>query len=182
MTTDVTPAVDLDRDVGKADFSDWPERPMPPIAGERGEGYKVVFGRGVLEFIHRHGESSLEAEVGGVLLGNGYRDEHGPYLVIEAALVGAAAESRAAQVTFTADTWAKIQEAMEKKHPEKRMVGWYHTHPGFGIFLSGMDLFIQDHFFQSPVAGGVCLRPQEQRRRGIRLERGAEPADEVSCP
>jgi proteasome lid subunit RPN8/RPN11 len=27
------------------------------------------------------------------------------------------------------------------------MVGWYHTHPGFGIFLSGMDLFIHQNFF-----------------------------------
>ena len=27
------------------------------------------------------------------------------------------------------------------------MVGWYHTHPGVGIFLSGMDLFIHQNFF-----------------------------------
>ena len=39
---------------------------------------------------------------------------------------------------------------MDKDHPDARIVGWYHTHPGFGIFLSGMDLFIQDNFFNLP--------------------------------
>ena len=30
------------------------------------------------------------------------------------------------------------------------MIGWYHTHPGFGIFLSDMDVFICDNFFNLP--------------------------------
>jgi proteasome lid subunit RPN8/RPN11 len=27
------------------------------------------------------------------------------------------------------------------------MVGWYHTHPDWGVFLSSMDMFICDNFF-----------------------------------
>ena len=30
------------------------------------------------------------------------------------------------------------------------MLGWYHSHPGFGVFLSEHDLFIQQNFFSNP--------------------------------
>ncbi len=31
-----------------------------------------------------------------------------------------------------------------------RIVGWYHSHPDFGIFLSERDCFIHEHFFSAP--------------------------------
>src|SRR3954447_25139327 len=39
---------------------------------------------------------------------------------------------------------------MERNHHGRKILGWYHTHPGFGIFLSEMDLFIQNNFFPEP--------------------------------
>src|SRR5204863_8261190 len=100
--------------------------------------------------IHQHGESSLDAEICGVLVGNVYRDLWGLFLLVEACIAGDRAEGKATQVTFKADTWTHIHEVMEREHPHQKIVGWYHTHPGFGIFLSGMDLFIQDNFFNLP--------------------------------
>jgi proteasome lid subunit RPN8/RPN11 len=85
-----------------------------------------------------------------VLVGNVYHDDNGPYLHICANIRGNSAAGHAAQVTFTAETWNQIQQEMDRKHADKKMVGWYHTHPGFGIFLSGMDLFIQKNFFNLP--------------------------------
>src|SRR5205085_10685180 len=82
--------------------------------------------------------------------GNVYRDAAGPFLLIDAAGRGDCAGSSAAQVRFTAETWKHIQGVMEKEHPQQRIVGWYHTHPGFGIFLSDMDLFIHGNFFNLP--------------------------------
>jgi hypothetical protein len=38
----------------------------------------------------------------------------------------------------------------DSQYPEKRIVGWYHSHPGFGIFLSEHDLFIHKNFFSDP--------------------------------
>ena len=29
-------------------------------------------------------------------------------------------------------------------------MGWYHSHPGFGVFLSDHDTFIHKNFFSSP--------------------------------
>jgi hypothetical protein len=39
---------------------------------------------------------------------------------------------------------------MDTRYAALKIVGWYHTHPDFGIFLSDRDRFIQEHFFSSP--------------------------------
>ena len=43
-----------------------------------------------------------------------------------------------------------MHEALERDFPDEQIVGWYHSHPGFGIFLSGHDLFIHENFFSGP--------------------------------
>src|SRR5690606_25238601 len=47
-------------------------------------------------------------------------------------------------------TWDYVHQVLESDYPGQKIVGWYHTHPDFGVFLSGMDLFIQDNFFNLP--------------------------------
>ena len=34
----------------------------------------------------------------------------------------------------------------QDKHPDKDVIGWFHTHPGHGLFLSNSDLSVQRHF------------------------------------
>ena len=60
------------------------------------------------------------------------------------------AEERRASITFTHETWAHINAVREERYPELRIVGWFHTHPGYGVFLSGYDLFIHRNFFNLP--------------------------------
>ena len=43
---------------------------------------------------------------------------------------------------------------MDTRYADKRIVGWYHSHPDFGIFLSDRDCFIHEHFFSG--AGQVA--------------------------
>ena len=38
----------------------------------------------------------------------------------------------------------------DESYPNERIVGWYHSHPGFGVFLSEHDTFIHQNFFSSP--------------------------------
>jgi hypothetical protein len=44
------------------------------------------------------------------------------------------------------------------------MVGWYHTHPDWGVFLSGMDMFICDNFFNKPLDVAFVIDPCRQER------------------
>ena len=128
----------------------FPLRAAPPVIGTREQFFQVIFRQSVLDQIHRHGKAHTQVEVCGVLVGDIFHDDQGPYAYVQAAIQGNDAVNKQTQVTITSQTWSRIHETLEKEHPDKRIVGWYHTHPGFGIFLSGMDLFIQDNFFNEP--------------------------------
>ncbi len=172
----ITP-LDANRDVGLIDDSDFARADCPKTLTERGEGFQVVFTPFALQAIHAHGKSSMNAEICGVLVGQPLRDERGAYLLIRAAVEGDSAKNHAAQVTFTAKTWAHIQEVMDSKYPDDRIVGWYHTHPGFGIFLSGMDLFIQDNFFNLPWQVAFVYDPKNEEEGAFTWQAGvASPA------
>ena len=140
----------IERDVAAIRADEWPLRPLTALLGVREKCFQVVFRQSVLDEIHLHGQNSTEIEICGVLIGTGYRDSQGPYLLVEHCIRGSSARTKATSVTFTAETWAEIQNVMDRDFPDAKMVGWYHTHPGFGIFLSDMDVFICDNFFNLP--------------------------------
>jgi len=142
---DVTPS-DPALDLDNVDAGDWPERPFP-LADCK--AVRVVMRQSVLNDIHQHGLSSPAAEICGVLVGQGYQDATRPYIYIENIIQGAHSDSQTAQVTFTGKTWEHIHTEFDRDYADKRILGWYHTHPGFGIFLSGMDLFIQENYFSA---------------------------------
>jgi proteasome lid subunit RPN8/RPN11 len=106
-----------------------------------------------------HAKSSLEAEVCGVLVGEICEDDEGRFVHVEAIIRGAAAAQGSTHVTFTQATWNGIHETLERDYPNLRMVGWYHTHPGFGVEFSEMDLFIQRNFFSGPTQIALVSDP-----------------------
>lgn len=130
--------------------ADWPRRELTPMPAQRRAGFQVVIQQDVLNAIHTHGKSILDMEICGFLIGGVFRDDRGPYLHVTGSIEGRHATHQAAQVTFTADTWDYAHLVLERDYPDQRIVGWYHTHPDFGVFLSGMDLFIQENFFNLP--------------------------------
>ena len=44
---------------------------------------------------------------------------------------------------------AYLLKSRNRDYPQARIVGWYHSHPGFGVFLSDHDTFIHKNFFFS---------------------------------
>ncbi len=106
----------------------------------------VAVGSDVIREIRRHARSSSKTEVCGVLVGRENRDG----MEVEACISGLNAEQAGAHVTFTQDTWEHIYKVKDQQYPNQRIVGWYHSHPGFGIFLSDHDTFIHKNFFSSP--------------------------------
>jgi len=105
----------------------------------------VVMEAEVARKIRQHARSSMKAEVCGVLIGN---TEH-ERMTVEACIAGINAAQGGAHVTFTQDTWEHIYKIKDKEYPDHKIVGWYHSHPGFGVFLSEHDLFIQQNFFSN---------------------------------
>ncbi len=150
MSESATQPRDPSLDIANIDGAQFPWQSIERLTGTREPRFQTIIKQCALDDIHAHGQTSPEAEICGVLVGNVFRDESGPYLLIHASIRGDSAEGRAAQVTFKAETWTHIQNIMESDHPDAKIVGWYHTHPGFGIFLSGMD---QVAFVYDPTSG-----------------------------
>lgn len=103
--------------------------------------YAEIIGHAILE---------PDVEVCGVLVGAVGEDEHGMFVHVRHAIRGQAARQEGAAVTFTHETWNHIHQELDEKHPEEQIVGWYHTHGGFGVFLSEMDTFVHQNFFPEP--------------------------------
>jgi proteasome lid subunit RPN8/RPN11 len=99
--------------------------------------------------ISAHCATTLEHEVGGGLVGGWHKDPRagGQFIVIEAVLPAHYTRQGPAYLTFTQDSLVAMHDELETRHPEKQLVGWYHTHPHMGIFLSHNDLWLHDHFF-----------------------------------
>lgn len=106
----------------------------------------VVMEAEVARRIRQHARTSMKAEVCGVLIGNNDQER----MTVEACIAGINAAQGGAHVTFTQDTWEHIYKIKDKEYPDHKIVGWYHSHPGFGVFLSEHDLFIQQNFFSNP--------------------------------
>jgi len=112
--------------------------------------FRVLISAEAFAAIRKHGSSDKEVELCGVLAGHLLKDASGPYLTVEKAVAGAATRQTGSRVTFTHETWSQIHKQLDAEAPDLQIVGWYHTHPGFGIFMSDMDQFIQDNFFNLP--------------------------------
>jgi len=143
--------------------------------------------------IRQHAHSSSKAEICGVLIG---QDRDG-VIKVTASITGLNAEEAGAHVTFTQDTWEHIYKVKDKQFPDQRIVGWYHSHPGFGVFLSEHDTFIHKNFFSSPGQVAWVVDPHSDEEGcfgwvGGRIERlsqiatvdrrGGERADESHRP
>jgi proteasome lid subunit RPN8/RPN11 len=113
-------------------------------------------------------------EVGGVLLGNIYRDQDGAFVDISAVIAAELATSEETQLTFTPDTWGEISRIKDRDHPTRRIVGWYHTHPRFGVFLSERDRFIHRSSFPQPWTVALVVDPV-QETEGFFLWSAGEP-------
>lgn len=139
-----------------------PDKPVNrSFPGPRGAQslLRVAVDRSAYAELIAHAKESLEAEVCGVLAGQICEDDEGVFVHVEAVIRGSAASQGSTHVTFTQATWNAIHESLERDHPKLRMVGWYHTHPGFGVEFSDMDLFIQRNFFSGPTQIALVTDP-----------------------
>lgn len=117
--------------------------------------YRVHFAAEIHAAIHAHASENTEVEICGVVVGNWERDAQGPFARITDYIRCDQAAQKFAEVTFTHESWNHINHEMDTKHTDKRIIGWYHTHPDFGIFLSDRDGFIHQNFFSAP--GQIAL-------------------------
>lgn len=115
--------------------------------------------------IEQHATENTSIELGGVLLGGQYLDDAGrPFVMVTDAIRAEHYEATRGQFKFTHDTWNAIARQKERFPSGTEIVGWYHTHPDWGVFLSGMDMFICNEFFKRPLDVALVVDPCRQDR------------------
>jgi hypothetical protein len=66
--------------------------------------------------------------------------------------------------TVTASDLEHLAREVAATYPGQRIVGWYHSHPRFGIFLSAHDLYIHSAFFAQSWQVGYVYDPVQAQR------------------
>ena len=127
--------------------------------GQPGSGLRAFVSYPCLKQMLAHGQRQPNREVGGVLLGSICRSRRGLVTTTAEAVPAARTEADRGHVTFSHQSWEEIYSYLDSLAQDLQIVGWYHTHPGFGVFFSHHDRFIQENFFASPGQLGVVIDP-----------------------
>ena len=128
---------------GKSNLKAW---------GSPEDGKVIVYiKKEAYDAIYSHGVANPHREVAGILLGNVSTDRAGRYQVDIVGAPGAeSAHGNQTQVQFADEVWRELVESAQRDYPNQKVVGWYHTHPGFGVFLSDDDVSSHRVAFSHP--------------------------------
>jgi proteasome lid subunit RPN8/RPN11 len=102
----------------------------------------AIINQQAFEVMRDHGVSGLPNEVGGLLLGKPCLNSEGDFLVWVWYAVRGICKSGRAEVTIDSKTYEKawiVMDQYEQRGEILVVVGYYHTHPDFGVFMSGFD-------------------------------------------
>ncbi len=86
-------------------------------------------------------------ECAGLLLGSVEFEGKTRIIHITAAAMAEDAVGTRASVNISLAAWESILRVRDLDYPELRVLGWFHTHAGWGVFMSDSDVFIHRHFF-----------------------------------
>jgi proteasome lid subunit RPN8/RPN11 len=111
-----------------------------------------------------HATSDVRVELGGLLVGRRGPDALGrPCVWVRDALRARHYYATRGSFTFTHDTWADLSSQRAALPRDTVVLGWYHTHPDWGVFLSGMDRFICENFFADAMDVALVIDPIRHR-------------------
>ncbi|MGE5341247.1 MAG: Mov34/MPN/PAD-1 family protein [Candidatus Omnitrophota bacterium] len=136
--------------------------------GEASDGKKrlpVYVNQKVHKAIWKHSQIDMKNEVGGALIGLYCRDEKRGenFLVVTDVLnMPPCYFKSAAILRFTNEFLNELDEYMEQinqQYPELRRLGFYHTHPGYGVFLSGTDIRTFEGIFKDEWQIAMVIDP-----------------------
>ncbi len=130
------------------------------MVGEKvDEDKNIYISQRVYRQIHKFTEGKTKNEAGGILAGNVIEEFGKTNIIINAFIEAKDCEATPTTLKFTHKTWEGIHAQMDKKFKDMKIVGWIHTHPDFGIFLSEYDKFIQDNFFKEDFQVAYVVDP-----------------------
>jgi proteasome lid subunit RPN8/RPN11 len=114
----------------------------------------------LIKKIEDHCFSETQIEVGGFLVGK----IEGNVTTVTHVMRAKKTVGKSTNLTFTHDTWTELYKDIEDLKTESVIIGWYHSHPNFGVFLSEHDKFIQNNYFKADGQITTVVDPIRGRR------------------
>lgn len=104
---------------------------------------------------------SASIELGGVLVGEVFQDSltHQALIDVHHAIPAMGAYGSSTYFKMTPEAWDHISRVRDRDCPDLVTVGWYHSHPGLGVFYSETDRASQKAFFARPWNFGIVVDP-----------------------
>jgi len=133
---------------------------------------KLYIRQETLYRLEKYSAEDTSHERGSVLIGE-YSENSGKLNIMVTDFIEAKyTDASASTLTFTHETWDYIHKEHASRFPSFRMVGWQHTHPNYGIFLSNYDMFIQENFFNMPFQIAYVVDPIQKTRGFFQWKNG----------
>ena len=152
-----------------------PEEELPPsflLTGStqkwKSASFRVYILQDVYAKIWAHVSKTPDIESGGVLVGHSFRtfDRQTTFVVVTAAIPQDSQDRSGGHFTVGPVQIAEARREMEQHYPGLIAVGWYHSHPGHGVFLSGQDMIIVSSIYDAPWHIAMVIDPI-RRKEGI---------------
>ncbi len=133
---------------------------------------KVYIKQDVYKALEKYALADVEHERGTIIFGDFYDELGKTHVVISNYIEARYTDASASTLTFTHETWDYVHKEQDAKYPDKKIVGWQHTHPSYGIFLSNYDLFIHENFFNLPFQVAYVIDPVQNLRGFFQWKNG----------
>ena len=125
-------------------------------------GAELFMGESVISKMAFHADLGYgdNKEVMGLLMGKVYVDGEGEYAVAE----GTATSGLVATDTSVRFDPKALEDLFSSMNENKcrTVVGWYHSHPGFGCYMSDTDMKTHKNIFGEKTGFSAVLDPSEQ--------------------
>jgi len=119
---------------------------------------------------HATSNISKKLEVMGLMLGQVFVHEGIEYTVVRD-VATTDLDASSTRVRFRRDGFEKLFASMDDIGFDHIVTGWYHSHPGHGIFMSPTDVDTQKSMFNSSFHRAVVIDPINKAIGAYRLKR-----------
>lgn len=162
------------------------ELPSPEICVQeegfcnlRTKPFQIYITKHTVNQVWQHVKKTSQIETGGILVGYPFRctsNEKIMFVVVCGAIEQDTARRTATQFTVFPEDIQSAREKMAVNFPGMLVVGWYHSHPGHGVFLSTQDMVIVRSIYNAAWHLALVIDPIQNKSaffygmKGIRLD------------
>lgn len=133
----------------------------------------------VIEGIFKECERSLPNESAGYLVGR-FCKWYERYYTLIRDYIPVKSIATPTYLAIIPQELGKVVDRLKKASPNDIIVGWYHSHPGHGLFLSELDLSTQRMVFRESYHVALVVDPIRGRYKFFKLTHDGNSYVEVS--